>query len=75
MAETYGRTLSDACQAFTEQLAEQQRKVLSQNAWLTQQANQAFEQYDEGKACFIDHESAKAYMAERKAKIHHCATP
>ncbi|MGP9765710.1 type II toxin-antitoxin system RelB/DinJ family antitoxin [Halomonas sp. AOP13-D3-9] len=75
MAESQGRTLSDACREFTEQLAEQQRKVLSHDAWLTQQVNQAFEKYDEGKASFIDHDSAKAHMAERKAKIRHQDTP
>jgi len=69
MAESQGRTLSDACREFTEQLAEQQRKVLSHDAWLTNQINQAFEKLDDGKASFIDHESAKAQMAERKANI------
>jgi len=69
MAESQGRTLSDACREFTEQLAEQQRKVLSHDAWLTNQINQAFEKLDDGKASFINHESAKAQMAERKANI------
>ncbi|MCA1771618.1 MAG: type II toxin-antitoxin system RelB/DinJ family antitoxin [Halomonas sp.] len=69
MAESQGRTLSDACREFTEQLADQQRKVLSHDAWLTQQINLAFEKLDDGKASFIDHESAKAQMAERKANI------
>jgi antitoxin component of RelBE/YafQ-DinJ toxin-antitoxin module len=69
MAESQGRTLSDACREFTEQLAEQQRKALSHDAWLTQQINLAFEKLDGGKASFIDHESAKVQMAERKANI------
>ncbi|WP_441316756.1 damage-inducible protein J [Halomonas sp. hl-4] len=69
MAESQGRTLSDACREFTEQLAEQQRKVLSHDAWLTNQINQAFEKLDDGKASFINHENAKSQMAERKAKI------
>ncbi|MEJ2766834.1 type II toxin-antitoxin system RelB/DinJ family antitoxin [Photobacterium sp. MCCC 1A19761] len=69
MAESQGRTLSDACRELTEQLAEQQRKALSYDAWLTEQVNLAFEKFDSGKAVFVDHESAKSRMAGRKAKI------
>lgn len=69
MAESQGRTLSDACRELTEQLAAQQRKAISHDAWLTQQVNQAFEKLDSGEASFIDHEASKAQMAERKAKI------
>ncbi|MBY8309002.1 type II toxin-antitoxin system RelB/DinJ family antitoxin [Vibrio furnissii] len=69
MAESQGRTLSDACRELTEQLAEQQRKALSHDSWLTEQINLAFEKIDSGKAVFIDHESSKSRMAERKAKI------
>lgn len=69
MAESQGRTLSDACRELTEQLAEQQRKALSQDAWLTEQVNQAFDKVDSGKAVFTEHHTAKARMAERKAKI------
>ncbi|ANB96712.1 type II toxin-antitoxin system RelB/DinJ family antitoxin [Vibrio parahaemolyticus] len=69
MAESQGRTLSDACRELTEQLADQQRKTLSHDAWLTEQVNLAFEKFDSGKATFVDHESAKSRIAERKAKI------
>lgn len=69
MAESQGRTLSDACRELTEQLADQQRKALSHETWLTQQINLAFEELDSGKATFVDHEAAKSCMAERKAKI------
>ncbi|KGY10845.1 damage-inducible protein J [Vibrio tubiashii] len=69
MAESQGRTLSDACRELTEQLADQQRKTLSHDAWLTEQVNLAFEKFDSGKATFVDHDSAKSRMAERKAKI------
>ena len=41
MAQSQGKTLSDACRELTEQLAEQQRKSLSHDAWLTEQVNQA----------------------------------
>lgn len=69
MAESQGRTLSDACRELTEQLAEQQRKALSHDAWLTEQVNLAFDKFDSGRAVFVDHESAKNRMAARKAKI------
>ncbi|WP_415904840.1 damage-inducible protein J [Neptuniibacter sp. QD48_55] len=69
MAESQGRTLSDACRELTEQLAEQQRKVQSHDAWLTEEVNQAFDKLDAGEAVFVDHDSAKARMEARKAKI------
>lgn len=69
MAESQGRTLSDAYRELTEQLAAQQRKVLSHDAWLSQQINLAFDKLDAGKSTFIEHEQAKSTMSERKAKI------
>lgn len=69
MAEGQGRTLSDACRELTEQLAEQQRKTLSHDAWLTEQVNLAFDKLDSGDAVFVDSDSAKTQMAERKTKI------
>ena len=69
MAESQGRTLSDACRELTEQLAEQQRKALSHDNWLTEQVNLAFDKLDSGKAVFVDNDSAKIQMAERKAKV------
>tara|TARA_Y100000588_G_C13862206_1_gene756704 strand:+ start:156 stop:440 length:285 start_codon:yes stop_codon:yes gene_type:complete len=69
MAQSQGKTLSDACRELTEQLAEQQRKALSHDAWLTEQVNQAFDKYEAGESTFIDNETAKSRMAERKAKV------
>ncbi len=69
MAESQGRTLSDACRELTEQLAEQQRKTLSHDTWLTEQINLAFEKFDSGKADFVEHQNAKSRMEERKARI------
>ncbi len=53
----------------TKRLAEQQRKTLSHDAWLTEQVNLAFDKFDSGKSVFIEHESARSRMAERKEKI------
>ncbi len=69
MAESQGRTLSDACRELTEQLADAQRKTMLHDAWLSAQVNQAFARLDAGTAEFITHEQAKSSMAERKANI------
>ncbi|MBA3979594.1 MAG: damage-inducible protein J [Alcanivorax sp.] len=69
MAESQGRTLSDACRELAEQLAAQQRQATSHNAWLTEQVNQAFEKLDRGKAVFVTHDEASKRMDERKARI------
>jgi len=68
-AESQGRTLSDACRELTEQMAEQQRKALSHDQWLTEQVNLAFDKFDSGKTNFISHNEAKETMTERKARI------
>lgn len=69
MAESQGRTLSDACRELTETLADQQRKVLSHDVWLTEQVNLAFEKLESGESVFVEHEQAKLSMRERKEKI------
>ncbi|MDO8907808.1 MAG: type II toxin-antitoxin system RelB/DinJ family antitoxin [Pseudohongiella sp.] len=69
MAESQGRTLSDACRELTEQLAEQQRRLMSHDVWLSEQINSAFEKLDSGQAVFLSNDEAKSSMAEFKAKI------
>ncbi|MBA6231313.1 MULTISPECIES: type II toxin-antitoxin system RelB/DinJ family antitoxin [unclassified Colwellia] len=69
MAESQGRTLSDACRELAEALAEEQRKTISHDAWLSEQINTAFDKYDNGKANFIVHDEAKKLMEARKKKI------
>lgn len=69
MAESQGRTLSDACRELAESLADEQRKSMSHDAWLSEQINAAFDKFDSGKANFIEHDNAKAQMEARKAKI------
>lgn len=69
MAESQGRTISDACRELTEQLADQQRKATSHDAWLTDQVNSAFDKLESGNTVFIEHEQAKSAMIKRKAKI------
>ena len=69
MAESQGRTLSDACRELIVGLAEKQRKSMTHDVWLTEQINTAFAKFDNGKACFIEHNEAKAQMEARKMKI------
>jgi hypothetical protein len=69
MAENQGRTLSDACRELVEGLAEEQRKTMSHNAWLSQQINAAFDKFDNAKANFIVHGEAKTLMEVRRQKI------
>ena len=69
MAESQGRTLSDACRELTEGLAEEQRKSMSHDAWLSEQVNAAFDKLDRGQSNFMKHDDAKIQMEARKAKI------
>ncbi len=69
MAESQGRTISDACRELTEQLADQQRLKASHETWLSEQVNQAFKKMEMGNSKFIAHEAAKTAMEKRKAKI------
>ncbi|QJR79952.1 damage-inducible protein J [Alteromonas pelagimontana] len=69
MAESQGRTLSDACRELTEELAEQQRKVMIHDQWLTEQVNEAFSKLESGLSEFVIHEDASLDMEARKMKI------
>lgn len=69
MAESQGRTLSDACRELTVGLAEEQRKTMAHDLWLAEQINAAFDKFDSGKANFIEHNEAKSQMDARKNKI------
>lgn len=74
MAESQGRTLSDACRELTEQLAAQQRRVNSHDQWLTEQINAAFNQLENGQSEFVNHKDASLDMEARKMKIRNKAT-
>lgn len=67
--EGQNRTLGDACRELVEHLAEQQRVILSHDAWQTEQVTKAFEKIDSGRAVFIEHSVAMAMFEEQKAKI------
>lgn len=69
MAESQGRTLSDACRELAEGLAEEQRRTINHDAWLSGQINAAFDKLDNGKANFIVHDEAKTLMEARKQNI------
>ena len=61
--------VDDETKRLAQKMAEQQKKTLSHDAWLTEQVNLAFDKYDSGKAVFVDNESAKSHMKARKARI------
>lgn len=69
MAESQGHTLSDACRELIESLAQEQRKSMNHDAWLSTQINTAFNKLDNVKANFIEHNEAKTLMEARKQKI------
>ncbi|TCS42103.1 damage-inducible protein J [Reinekea marinisedimentorum] len=69
MAESQGRTLSDAYRELTHQLADEQRKKETHEQWLTEQVNQAFEKLESGQSHFVDHDQAKNQMELRKARL------
>ena len=69
MAESQGRTLSEACRELTEELAEKQRARESQDDWLADQVNCAFDRLEQGNAVFVEQSEAKQKMAERKERI------
>jgi antitoxin component of RelBE/YafQ-DinJ toxin-antitoxin module len=69
MAESQGRTLSDACRELTEELAEQQRKIMTHDQWLTEEVNAAFSKLESGQSKFVSHEEANLDMEARKMKI------
>lgn len=69
MAESQGRTLSGACRELAEQLAEQQRQATSHHDWLSLQVKRVFDRLETGAATFVDHDTAKSRMEERKSRI------
>lgn len=69
MAESQGTTLSGACRALAEQLAEQQRKRLSHDQWLAEQVERAFEKLESQQAEFVEAEQADAEMEAFKATL------
>jgi antitoxin component of RelBE/YafQ-DinJ toxin-antitoxin module len=68
-AESEGWTLSDACRQLAEQLASERRKQLSQDSWLAEQVNQAFQKLESGQSKFMNNEQAKTRMEKFKAQI------
>ena len=73
MAESQGRTLSDACRELTEELAEQQRKVMTHDQWLTEQVNASFSKLESGQSEFVSDHEARLEMEARKNRIRHKA--
>ncbi|EKK5437249.1 type II toxin-antitoxin system RelB/DinJ family antitoxin [Enterobacter hormaechei] len=68
-ADRRGVTLSDACRKFTEELADEQLKVETQEQWLKHEVERAFAKLESGQAEFFAHADAKQLMQRRKEAI------
>jgi len=68
-ADRRGVTLSDACRRFTEELADEQLQVESQEQWLKHEVDNAFAKLDSGRAEFFNQTEAKQLMQKRKEAI------
>ncbi len=68
-AERKGLTLSDACRSFTEELAEEQKKIEEHENWLKKEVDLAFDKLSKGNAVFFSKEETKNIMEERKDRI------
>lgn len=68
-AERKGLTLSDACRSFTEELAEEQKKIEEHENWLKKEVDFAFDKLSKGNAVFFSKEETKNIMEERKNRI------
>lgn len=61
--------IDEETKRLAQQMAEKQGNPLAQDNWLTEQVNQAFAKLESDNASFVDHQTAKARMAKRKASI------
>lgn len=68
-ADRKGVTLSDACRKFTEELAEEQLQVESQEQWLRHEVENAFAKLDSGRTEFFTQAEARQLMQKRKEAI------
>ncbi|PHM28138.1 type II toxin-antitoxin system RelB/DinJ family antitoxin [Xenorhabdus innexi] len=68
-AERKGLTLSDACRSFTEELAEEQKKIEEHENWLKREVDSAFDKLSNGDAVFFSKEETRSIMEERKNRI------
>jgi uncharacterized protein (DUF1778 family) len=68
-ARLRGKTLSEACREFAEQLASEAVKMTPHEKWLKRQVDEAFDKADSGEAHFTSHSEVKSLMEMKKEEI------
>lgn len=68
-AKRRGKTLSEACREFAEQLASETVKMTPHEKWLKKQVDDAFENAESGRARFTSHSEVQSLMEMRKEEI------
>lgn len=61
--------IDEQTKRLAPQRAVERRKQLSQENWLTEQVNQAFQKLKSGQPAFTDNEQAKSRMEKFKAQL------
>lgn len=68
-ARLRGKTLSEACREFAEQLASEAVKMTPHEKWLKKQVDEAFDRVESGKANFTSHGEVRSLMEMKKEEI------
>lgn len=68
-AEARGKTLSEACRDFAEQLAREVEPLSQHERWLKKQIEMSVAKVNAGEARFTSNEEVKRVVASRKEQI------
>ena len=68
-AEARGKTLSEACRDFAEQLAREVEPLSQHEKWLKKQVEMSVAKVNAGEAKFTSNEEVKRVVASRKDEI------
>jgi len=68
-ARLRGKTLSEACREFAEQLASEAVKMTPHEKWLKKQVDEAFDRVDSGVVQFTSNAAVKSLMEMKKEEI------
>jgi len=68
-AKMRGKTLSEACRDFAEQLANEATPLTPQEKWLKMQVESAMEKVESGNAHFTSNNEVKKIMSQRKDEL------
>lgn len=74
-AEARGKTLSEACRDFAEQLAREVEPLSQHEKWLKKQVEMAVSKVNSGEARFTSNDEVKRLMALRKVALREKLNP